>query len=83
MIFFFSNEMITVVVLLVVGDDMQYKPRLHAFIRQILMELSLCTSDYSRHLDYFKKKKNDRPKLLFLQEGKRQKTYIYNKQIII
>lgn len=57
MIFFFSDEMITVVVFLVVGDDMQYKPRLHAFIQQILMELSLCTSDYSRHLDYFKKKK--------------------------
>ena len=50
--FFFSNEDIIVIVMLFFGDDMQYKPRFHSFIQQIVIEPFLPTRDYSRHLDY-------------------------------
>lgn len=56
MIFFFSSEIIAVI-LLFVGDDMQYKFSLCTFIQQILIEPLLCTRHYSRHSDDLSERK--------------------------
>ena len=59
---------------------MQYKPRFHSFIQQIVIESFLHTRDYSDIWTI--SMKEHKPKFLFLWEGERDKTYRHNKQTI-